>query len=433
MIQEGWGRMTVHVVGSGEDLWSISKIYRVSINTIMSVNGLPSVTALVPGLALFIPDNTLPLRVYRLKAGDDIWQLAKEFHTNLSMIQAANPGIDPHHLKIGQMINIPTTLKLEMTTLGFLVPSETSTTLSTIDSLSNQLTYLAIVAYSFTNQGFAFNQIEYSAIISKCKQVNITPLLMIRNFSPQGFSPELVGGVLENPTYRENLVASIVSLTRQRGFGGVSLDFEFIPPARRTDFNLFLADLKKSLGNLLLQVNVHAKTADLPTNRIVGAYDYATIGKVADLMAVMTIDYGYPGGPPAPISPYGWIEEVIKYALAQLPSQKLLMATALYGYDKDVTTYATRGLSVLDAQNQAITIRTMIHFDDTAKSPWYRYWLGTRERIVWFGDIRSYTEKYKFIDLYKLAGTTLWQISLPAPQHWAYLSRNMTVVKNRYC
>jgi spore germination protein len=288
------------------------------------------------------------------------------------------------------------------------------------------------VAYSFTNQGFAFNQIEDSAIVSKCKQVNITPLLMIRNFTNQGFSAELAGGVLENQTYRENLVASIVTLTKQRGFEGVSLDFEFIPPARRNEFTLFLIELKKSLGELLLHVNVHAKAADLPTNRIVGAYDYAAIGKVVDLMAVMTIDYGYPGGPPEPIAPYGWVEQVIKYALTQLNPQKLFMAMALYGYDKDVTSYTTRGLSVLTAQNQAISKRTMIQFDNTAKSPWYRYWLGTKENIVWFEDIRSYIEKYKLIDMYKLAGTTFWQISLPAPQHWAYGRKNITVVKKRF-
>jgi spore germination protein len=419
----------VHVVGTGENLWSISKLYGVSMKAIVSVNGLSSAAAVVPGLALYIPDNTLPIRTYQIKVGDYLWKLAQEFNSNLSLIRAANPGIDLNHLNIGQIINIPSTIKLEITTLGFLVPSEKSTTLSILDSLSSQLTYLAVVAYSLTNEGFAFNLIEDSAIVTKCKQVNITPLMMIRNFTNEGFSAELAGRVLENPTYRENLVASIVKLTKDRGFGGVSLDFEFIPPARRNDFNLFLIELKKSLGGLILHVNVHAKAEDLPTNRIVGAYDYAAIGNAVDLMAVMTIDYGYPGGPPDPIAPYGWVEQVIKYTLTQLNPRKLLIAMPLYGYDKVVTTNATQGLSVLNAQNQAISKGAPIQFDNMAKSPWYRYWIGTKEHIVWFEDIRSYTEKYKLIDIYKLFGTTFWQISLPAPQNWAYLSKNITVVK----
>ncbi|MCQ6280568.1 glycosyl hydrolase family 18 protein [Bacillus sp. EB600] len=425
--------MSVHVVGSGENLWSISKLYGVSIKSIVDVNGLSSAAVVVPGLSLYIPDNTLPIRAYRIKAGDTPWKLTQEFNSSLSLIRTANPGLDLNHLRIDQVIYIPSTKKLIITTLGFLVPSaKTATLLSIIDSLSRQITYLAVVAYSFTNEGFAFNEVDDSAIVAKCKQKNIIPLLMIRNYTAMGFNAELAGKVLESPIYRKNLVTSIVKLTTDRGFRGVSVDFEFIPPARRHDFNLFLIELKRSLGNLLLHVNVHAKAADLPTNRIVGAYDYAAIGKTVDLMAVMTIDYGYPGGPPDPIAPYWWVVQVIKYALTKLNPQKLLIAMPLYGYDKDVMTNTTQALSALAAQNQAISKRATIQFDNTAKSPWYRYWSGTKENIVWFEDIRSYIEKYNLIDIYKLVGTTYWQISLPAPQNWAYLSKNITVVKNRF-
>ncbi|PFN98509.1 chitinase [Bacillus sp. AFS076308] len=421
--------MTVHVVGTGENLWSISQRYNVSMNTIVSVNGLPSTTAIVPGLALYIPDNTQPIRAYQIKAGDSLWQLAQQFNTSPSLISTANPGINMKKLQIGQVINIPSPIKLAIRTVGFYVPSGTN--LSILDALANQLTYLAIVNYAFTSEGFAFALIEDSAIITKCRQLNITPLLMIRNYTTSGFSAELAGGVLGNSTYRQNLVASIVHLTTSRGFGGVSLDLEFIPPARRDDFTMLLLELKKQLGDLLLNVNVHAKAADLPTNRIVGAYDYGAIGTVADLMAVMTIDYGYPGGPPDPISPYGWVEQVIKYALTQVHPQKLLIAMALYGYDKVVTTNAAQGMSVLAAQNQAISVGEPIQFDPTARSPWYRYWAGMAEHVVWFEDIRSYIEKYKLIDIHKLVGTTYWQISLPAPQNWVFLNRDITIIKNR--
>ncbi|WP_223587580.1 glycosyl hydrolase family 18 protein [Neobacillus bataviensis] len=420
--------MSVHVVGTGENLWSISKLYNVSIRSIVSVNGLTS-TALVPGLALYIPDNTLPNRAYRIKTGDYPWKIAQQFNSSLSLISAANPGVDLNHLRVGQIISIPSTIHLEINTLGFLVPSAETTTLSILDSLSSQLTFLAVVNYSFTDKGFAFMETDDSVIIAKCNQVSITPLLMIRNFTAKGFSAELAGKVLGNSTYRQNLVASIVNLTITRGFSGVSLDLEFIPPANRKDFNLFLIELKKQLGELILQVNVHAKTADLPTNRIVGAYDYAAIGNTVDLMAVMTLDYGYPGGPPDPISPIRWVEQVINYALTKTDPGKMLIAMALYGYDKEVITKETKGFSVLDAQNQAILNRASIQFDDSAKSPWYRYWSGTKEHVVWFEDIRSYIEKYTLIDVYQLVGTTFWQISLPAPQNWAYVSNNINVVK----
>ncbi|MCT2344998.1 LysM peptidoglycan-binding domain-containing protein [Niallia taxi] len=421
--------MTVHVVESGENLWSISARYSIDINTIITTNGLLTPASIVPGLALYIPDDTLPVRSYKVKSGDSLWNIAQSFNTSISSITAANPGVNLSTLKIDQVLNIPSATKLSISTIGFILPSNTVTDLATINALANELTYIAIANYSFTAQGYAYVQADDTALITRCKQLNTIPLLMIRNFTSAGFDAALAGAVLENATYRQNLVASIVNLAATRGFGGVSLDLEFVPPARRQEFNSFILALKQQLGTLILQVNVHAKTADLPTNRIVGGYDYAFIGNTADLMAVMTLDYGYPGGPPDAVSPIGFVEQVVAYALSLVSPQKLLIAMALYGYDKEVSTNVTKGLSVLAAQNNAISLGVTIQYDTVAQSPWYQYFTGTMEHIVWFEDIRSFMEKYKLIDRNQLAGTTFWQINLPAPQNWAYLRREITIIK----
>ncbi|MDF2857156.1 MAG: chitinase, partial [Neobacillus sp.] len=133
--------------------------------------------------------------------------------------------------------------------------------------------------------------------------------------------------------------------------------------------------------------------------------------------------------PPDPVSPLWWIEQVIQYSITQINPWKLQIAIPLYGYDKTVHSNATHALSVLDAQNLAISTGSPIQFEERAKSPWYRYWVSDGEHVVWFEDIRSFIEKYQLIDRYQLSGTTFWQISLPAPQNWSYLSRNITVVK----
>ncbi|WP_331457066.1 LysM peptidoglycan-binding domain-containing protein [Bacillus sp. FJAT-27245] len=419
----------MHVVGAGEVLWRIARKYGVSVESIVAVNGLASASVIVPGLALYIPDGGMGARVYRVRAGDVLWKIARFFGTTVSAIAGANPGLDVNRLRIGQVLVVPSPVKLAIRTVGFLVPSGGAADLGIIDQLAGQLTYVAVVNYSITAQGYAFAERDDSAIVAKCKQERIVPLLMIRNMTSSGFSAELAGSVLGNSAFRENLVASIVNLASSRGFGGVSLDLEFIPPARRNDFSLFLRELKKRLGWLLLHVNVHAKTEDLPANRIVGAYDYAAIGDVADLMAVMTIDYGYPGGPPDAVSPIDWVERVVAYAVRLVSPRKLVMAMPLYGYDKVAPTNATRGLSVLAAQNQAISLGRSILFDAAAQSPWYVYRSGTEEHIVWFEDIRSYVKKYELIDEYNLAGATYWQVGLSAPQNWAYVAREIAVVK----
>jgi spore germination protein len=416
-------QMAVHVVKAGENLWSIARTYGVTIQSIVNVNGLPSANSIVPGLALYIPDLQPIVRYYKIKSGDTLWKLSVQFRTTVISILNANPGIDPNRMYIGQNINIPSPVQPQMGTLGFIVPSSPQSFLAGFDALAPKLTFLAIVGYSFTNEGYAYAGMDDSAIVIRSKELNVIPLLVVQNTTSEGFSKELAGTVLSNPVYRNNLVASLVNLANQRGFGGISIDLEFIPPPQREDFNTFLRELKAAMGNLILHVNVHAKTADIPTNPIIGAYDYKAIGEIADIVAVMTIDYGYPGGPPDPITPLWWLALVIRYSISLIPANKLQIALGLYGHDKVVGTSQYKALSVLQAQNLAISTGSVIQFDQAAKSPWFTYWKGTEQHIVWFEDIRSYIEKYRQVDLYQLYGITYWQLSLPAPQNWVYLEK----------
>lgn len=415
--------MTVHVVRSGENLWAIARTYGVSIQSIVDVNGLPSTSTIIPGLALYIPDQQPITRYYKIKAGDTLWRISLQFRTSISSIINANPGLDPNRLYIGQNINIPSPVKPQFSTLGFIVPGSSQTFLADFEVMAPNLTFVAVAAFSFTEEGYAYVLGNDAPIVRKSRELNVIPLLLIQNTTASGFSKELAGNVLASPTYRRNLVASLVNLATQRGYGGISVDLEFIPPPQREDFNTLLRELKAAMGNLILHVNVHAKTEDIPTNPIIGAYDYKAIGEVADIVAVMTIDYGYPGGPPDPISPLWWISLVVRYSLKLIPREKLQIGLPLYGHDKVVSTNQYRALSVLDAQNLAISSGAVIQYDTAARSPWFRYWKGTEEHIVWFEDIRSYIEKYRLIDLYQLNGATYWQLSLKAPQNWAYLDK----------
>lgn len=422
--------MGVHVVQSGETLWAISRMYRVSISEIISDNGLPSTNSLTPGLALYIPRGQSPYRLYRIKSGDSLWRLAVQYNTTLEAIAEANPALDLNSVSVGQIITIPSAVKQEMVTLGFIVPYSQQIAIEQVSRLAGQMSYLAVAAYSLTAEGYAYVQLEDSELTSASNSLGLKSLLMIRNQIGSEFSAELIGRVLENPGFRTNLVNSLMALIQERGYSGVSIDFEFIPPARRSDFLTFLRELKAALGSFILHVNVHAKTEDIPTNPIIGAYDYQGIGEIADIVAVMTIDYGYPGGPPDPVSPAWWIEQVVRYSLTQISRGKLQIAIPLYGYDKIVPNNTTIARSVLAAQNIALANWRPIQYDERADSPFYQYRQNNQEHFVWFEDIRSYIAKYQLIDLYGLLGTTFWQLSLPAPQNWAYMRERVNIIKS---
>lgn len=423
--------MAIHTVQKGDTLWAIAKLYNTSIQTILETNGLESSINIVPGLALYIPIHSgqLPIRLYEVKAGDTYWSLAVRYNTTIDNIIDANPQIDPNRLAIGQKIGIPSPNKAKIQTLGFVVP-QTIKVLESINKIASSLTYLAIVAYSFLEEGWAYRVLEDRPFIQSAKQWGIKPLLMIRNITQAGFSAELAGLVLADPTSRSHLIDSIVNLMNQAGYAGVSIDFEFIPPPQRNDFVSFLRDLKLALGSKILHVNVHAKTEDVPTNRIIGAYDYQAIGNIADIVAVMTMDYGYPTGPPNPMAPLWWMEQVVQYSVGLIDPKKMQIALPLYGYDWKVPENITTALSANAAQNFAISIGAEINYDVLAASPYYEYvYQSIDQHVVWFVDIRGYSQRYQLVDLYKLQGVTFWQLQFDFPQNWAFLQHEITVIK----
>ncbi|MBN8209795.1 LysM peptidoglycan-binding domain-containing protein [Bacillus sp. NTK071] len=420
--------MAIHTVMVGDNLWGISIAYGVSIATIKTVNGLFS-DRLVPGLTLYIPDQALPERYYQIKPGDTYWKLSQQFQTSIQAIMTANPTINPNALPIGLRIRIPTPEKYRMQTLVFFDALSGAPYLDMLNDLADSITYLAIFTYSFTAEGELLT-IDDNLILQRTKALNIKPLLVISNYENRMFSPALADVVLKDPIRRKTLVQGLVKKVKEKGYAGVSIDFEFVPADRRNDFTAFLKELKLGLGNLILQLNAHAKSSDMATNRLVGFLDYKATGEIVDIVSVMTIDYGYAIGPPDPIAPVWWIEQVMMYATGQINRRKIMMAISLYGYNWTVPRQGDAAMIPnQNAQNRALEGWIPIQYNPTAQAPNYSYNLMNKEHIVWFEDIKSLTAKYKQMEAYNLLGSTYWRLRFPFPQNWAYVKKNIDVMK----
>ena len=420
--------MAIHTVVVGDNLWRISMAYGVPISILRAVNGLIS-DRLVPGLNLYIPGRELPERYYQIRAGDTYWKLSQQFKTTVQAIIAANPTVNPNAIPVGMRIRIPTMEKYAMQTLVFFDALAGSPYLGTLNDLAGSITYLAIFTYSFTPEGKLLT-IDDDLILKNAKALNIKPLLVISNYEGRMFSPGLADTVLQNAERRAVLVQDLVTKVIEKGYAGVSIDFEFVPAERRNDFTAFLTELKKGLGNLILQLNAHAKSSDMPTNRLVGFLDYKATGEIVDIVSIMTIDYGYAIGPPDPIAPVWWVEQILMYATGRINRRKIMMAMSLYGYDWALPKVTdAEMLPVQYAQNRAIDGWLPIQYNQVAQAPNYSYNVLNSEHIVWFEDIQSITAKYKQMQAYDLLGATYWRLRFPFPQNWAYVEKNMLVLK----
>lgn len=63
------------------------------------------------GALLFAAAMPAHASTYTVTAGDSLWKIAKRANTTVSQLQAANPGVSPMKLQIGQTLTIPTASK----------------------------------------------------------------------------------------------------------------------------------------------------------------------------------------------------------------------------------------------------------------------------------------------------------------------------------
>jgi LysM repeat protein len=111
----------VHIVKAGQTLYSISKAYEVSEASIIRENpgtesGLQvgqvlkipaSVNRIIPG-PLYAPDDTIFLH-HMVKQGETMYSVAKMYNISIKELERINPQVVNNEISIGQQINIPGT------------------------------------------------------------------------------------------------------------------------------------------------------------------------------------------------------------------------------------------------------------------------------------------------------------------------------------
>jgi LysM repeat protein len=105
---------TLYTIRAGDTLFSLARRFNTTVDAIMMANpGLDPMNLQV-GRIICIPTASQPGQcpggfLYQIVAGDTYFSLARRFNTTVEALIAANPGVDPNRLMIGQVICIPVT------------------------------------------------------------------------------------------------------------------------------------------------------------------------------------------------------------------------------------------------------------------------------------------------------------------------------------
>ena len=137
----------IYIVKKGDSLYSISKIYGISVDELKKANNLTS-NNLSIGQTLIIPSKKESTNqiTYVVKKGDSLWLIANKYDTTIEKIKTTN-NLTSNLLSIGQVLIIPSTSEYKTYTVQkgdslWAIANKYNTTVDNIKKLNNLTTNL---------------------------------------------------------------------------------------------------------------------------------------------------------------------------------------------------------------------------------------------------------------------------------------------------
>lgn len=426
--------MQIHVVRPQESLSSIAELYRTTAQAINKANQLPNPNQLVIGQALVIP---IVGSFYWVQSEDSLYNIGLQHQISYLKIAEMN-GIRPNQsLTVGTRLYLPPAPKITAEFNGYIEPRGTEVTAILEQSARETgpyLTYLAPFSFEASRTGDLKPPLlnNFPAI---AKQNHEILIMAVTNKENDQFNADVAHILLTDPKIQEHFLNQIVETAMKHGFRDIHFDFEYLRSEDREAYNTFLRKAKnlfKSKG-WMISTALAPKTSSEQVGQWYEAHDYRTHGEIVDFVVIMTYEWGYSGGPPMAVSPIDQVRKVIKYAVSQIPSNKILMGQNLYGYDWTLPYTAGTIAKALSPQN-AISIaaqnKVKIEYDQRAQAPNFRYQGSEgKQHIVWFEDARSIQAKFNLVKEFHLRGMSYWKLGLSFPQNWLLISDNFYVEK----
>ena len=231
---------------------------------------------------------------------------------------------------------------------------------------------------------------------------------------------------LTNPTARQTLIDSLISLLAYRNADGVNIDFEGVSGGNRNDLTSFMIQLSTQLKAARPGSTVSMATFSVDWNNV---FDFAVLSNYVDQFIIMGYGYYYSGssvaGPTDPLysgtmwSSYNLIRSIDYHLKEGVPKNKLLIGLPYYGYEWEtvsntVTSNTTGNFSSSRTysyvKNNTSGNYSNRQYDYQSETPYYIYNTGTNWRQAFVCDEQSLAKRYDVVKQLEIAGIGIWAL-----------------------
>lgn len=382
------------------------------------------------------------MKIYVVKQGDTLDRIAVEQGADTDSIIYNNQLVYPYRLAVGQALLLSVEeeaasserMRPRIHTNGYAYPFISEWVLN--ETLP-YLPELSIFSYGFTTGGDPVPpMLEEQWMIDAALGYDTMPTLTLTPLGEDGsFNNHLIHILVNDLSVQQNLTIQLMRIMMEKGYRSLNLDFEYILAEDRLGYVQFVGNITRimNLSGFPVSVALAPKYSDEQAGELYEGMDYALLGEAANSVLLMTYEWGYTYGPPLAVAPINQVRRVVEYALTRIPREKISLGVPNYGYDwalpyeRGVT--KARTLGNVEAVQLAIEYGVEIQFDETAQSPFFRYWQYGVQHEVWFQDVRSYQATFDLIREYNLRGAGYWQIMQLSRANWLLLADTFEIEK----
>jgi spore germination protein YaaH len=268
---------------------------------------------------------------------------------------------------------------------------------------------------------------EDDDIIEFAHQNGITIIPTITN----SFDGEKVTGIFNEPQKKRENIQNIVDLVRTKNYDGIDIDYEGLKSEDKDAFTAYIKDLSAQMKKYDKKLTIAIQPNSFAGLVIYGdrGQDWAGLHPYVDEFRIMTYDYGWRGSIPRPVAPYYWVEEVVLYALANVPSEKIYLGVPFYGYgwsDDFFSSYTYDTIKLILSKYGV----------DFQYDPWqktnrlfYVSEFDARDtkvpHEVWFENHVSLEPKLELVKKFNLGGIAIWRLGKEDKENWRRIKREL--------
>ena len=279
--------------------------------------------------------------------------------------------------------------------------------------------------YSIRSDGSLWPQEIRQEVIDFARQHDIR-LIPLFNLLQSGGNE---AGFLVDPAARGRAIEAIVREVQARGYDGVNIDFELLPPEAEPLMSDFIRELDQALPEgKRLDIAAFPKVDVDPS--VHGGHNWSVFARHADQVILMAYDRHYLGSQPGPVSPAGWVEANIKEMLnAGIAGNKILLGVGAYGYDWPAGAgpgNEANSTPVPLWQVKRILERHGIRpqWDAESQNPHFTYTgEGGQQREIWYLDERVLQQRLGLVRKYSLGGIAIWRLGYEDDAFWNVIEK----------